>query len=877
MSEQRRRRRYIYEDEEDEEDEETKMTTPRPSSAGKASTARNSGMSRSAALQEKGSGRQAALPFHASLPNKESRTSNLSSTSATLAKRPAKLKPKFQNSPSSAGKASTARNSGMSRSAASQEKGSGRQAALPFHASLPNKESRTSNLSSSSATLAKRPAKLKPMFQNKKKKKDDGDHFKIIGTSGLSLASSSAKSDTVLPLKKRISFRRNEPNKEELTLPHAASKSVHSQEKCRGEEDKRKVVYREGNLFSWGSCLKKQKFQMGQKERNSAMNPPAALQETGSLTQVARPSLDRLLDEKLLDISSAMPAKRPLKKKFFVSGNEKKMEDKLYKHIAGEDENPRNEPNEKETLPHAASKSVADERKLVNLKCFSLKKRSLVGIRQPSSSSSSSSPWRQLLRKKMERKVVTPLRSSAREACTTRNSAMNPHPRATSQENGSSTQVARRPSLDSSARNSAMNPPADEIPINEPIGDFVDRVWTDVDTEIRFLNSIIDYHKIKGEYPFHNLEALDDFTENWLRADVPEYEQLIHVVRKLRRKYLSTMARRGPTGYFADTRVQTAFDLAFILWGDRSDKRYWLSLPYTAPQRDDASGTTSSRRRIYSDDEGNYETPLPSSAGRASTARNSAMMGPPAASQKKDSGREAARPFHARLPDKEAHTSNLPPPSPTPVKRPLVFKLKLKNLNNKKKMEDKVDGRSGEGAENHNLIIDKSSSSLTQVACPSLPKLHDEEAKADISSATPAKRPPKIMRYCGGEDENPRNYEQNESFTQRVLRDVYTEIGLLNAIIDYYATNGMYPFHDHIPLHYFITDWLQVNIPEEKLIVLVKMLRKKYLSNMTRKGATTVDFADSRDQIAFNLAHKIWGGGSNEEYWKGLKLKVKRS
>ena len=163
---------------------------------------------------------------------------------------------------------------------------------------------------------------------------------------------------------------------------------------------------------------------------------------------------------------------------------------------------------------------------------------------------------------------------------------------------------------------------------------------------------------------------------------------------------------------------------------------------------------------------------------------------------------------------------------------------------------------------------------MTKVARPSLPKLHDEEAKADISSATPAKSPSKIRSYCGGEDENPRNYEQNESFTQRVLRDVYTEIGLLNAIIDYYTTNGMYPFHDHIPLHYFITDWLQVDIPEEKLIVLVKMLRKKYLSNMVRKGATTVDFADSRDQIAFNLAHKIWGGGSNEEYWKGLKLKV---
>ncbi|XP_059442153.1 probable transcription factor At4g00610 [Corylus avellana] len=144
----------------------------------------------------------------------------------------------------------------------------------------------------------------------------------------------------------------------------------------------------------------------------------------------------------------------------------------------------------------------------------------------------------------------------------------------------------------SSARNSAS--PKNSPPRNEPIDVFVERVWTDVDTEIGFLNNIIDYNKIKGEYPFHNLEALDDFTENWLRVDVPEYEQLIHEVRKLRRKYLLTMARRGPKGDFADPLVQTAFDLAFILWGDESDKQYWLNLKYTAPQQDEASGTTSS-------------------------------------------------------------------------------------------------------------------------------------------------------------------------------------------------------------------------------------------------------------------------------------------
>jgi len=73
------------------------------------------------------------------------------------------------------------------------------------------------------------------------------------------------------------------------------------------------------------------------------MNPPAASQESGS-------SLDRLLDEKA-DISSATPAKRPAKFnfKFKIPINKKKMEDKVDGHSGGEDENPRNKPNESVT------------------------------------------------------------------------------------------------------------------------------------------------------------------------------------------------------------------------------------------------------------------------------------------------------------------------------------------------------------------------------------------------------------------------------------------------------------------------------------------------------------------------------------------------
>jgi hypothetical protein len=329
-------------------------------------------------------------------------------------------------------------------------------------------------------------------------------------------------------------------------------------------------------------------------------------------------------------------------------------------------------------------------------------------------------------------------------------------------------------------------------------------------------------------------------------------------------------------------------------------------------------------------------TPLPSSAGEASTEINSAMSPQPSASQEKGSGKEAARPFHARLLDEEADNSSAKADT-LPLKKRISFHRNepnkeetlphaaSKSVHSQEKCRGEEDERKVVNlkgcifgwrlcpkkrrfriARTSRLLIKKKernsamnppapaalqeTGSSTQLARPSLDRLVDEKL-LDISSAMPAKRPLKMKFFVSGnkkkmedklyihsvgEDENPRNDEQNESFTQRVLRDVYTEIGLLNAIIDYYAINGMYPFHDLIHLPYFITYWLQVDIPEEKLIALVNDLRKKYLSNMARKG-TIVSFADPRDQISFHLAHKIWGGGSNEEYWKGLKLIVKWS
>ena len=116
--------------------------------------------------------------------------------------------------------------------------------------------------------------------------------------------------------------------------------------------------------------------------------------------------------------------------------------------------------------------------------------------------------------------------------------------------------------------------------------------------------------------------------------------------------------------------------------------------------------------------------------------------------------------------------------------------------------------------------------------------------------------------------------EPNEgTYIQRVWTDVDVEIGLLNGIIDYNTRNGRYPFYDFCCFNDFIENWLQVDVTKQQFIDVVRKLRKKYLTNTVRKGST-VDFADPRDQTAFNLAHKIWGTAqSREEDWKGQKLR----
>jgi hypothetical protein len=263
-------------------------------------------------------------------------------------------------------------------------------------------------------------------------------------------------------------------------------------------------------------------------------------------------------------------------------------------------------------------------------------------------------------------------------------------------------------------------------------------------------------------------------------------------------------------------------------------------------------------------------TPPPSSAGEAATARNSTPS-PPAASQEKGSG------------------NDLSPPPVMPAKRKVSI-ARMKIFRSKKEtMEDKLDSHPRDEEQTLPPCSEKTSLSVKSLhswskraaRSRSQAKCRGEENKRKAvitplqsyaSTEAPANRPPK-KRISIRINENPRNEANDESFIQRVLRDVDTEIGLLNGIIDYYTRNETYPFDDFKALDDFIDNWLQVDVPDdEQLIDVVRKLRKKYLRNMTRTGAS-VNFADPRVQRAFNLANQLWGAGRNEEYWKGLKMK----
>ena len=169
-------------------------------------------------------------------------------------------------------------------------------------------------------------------------------------------------------------------------------------------------------------------------------------------------------------------------------------------------------------------------------------------------------------------------------------------------------------------------------------------------------------------------------------------------------------------------------------------------------------------------------TPLPSSNGEASTARNSAMSPRPAASQENGSCKGAARPFHASLSDKVAHVCNLSPTPAKPAECPTDIKIVRQN---KKMMEDKADGRRGRGDENpinelpneeerkSTRSWKRSTRSFSEKKCrgEANKRIRSSSAGEDSSARNSAMNPPA--------DENPRN-EPIGDFVERVWTDVDT-------------------------------------------------------------------------------------------------------
>ncbi|GMY31517.1 putative transcription factor [Fagus crenata] len=99
---------------------------------------------------------------------------------------------------------------------------------------------------------------------------------------------------------------------------------------------------------------------------------------------------------------------------------------------------------------------------------------------------------------------------------------------------------------------------------------FLERVFTDIDCEIGFLNSIIDYYAKNEIYPFYDHHVLYDFNRNWLEINATS-RQTIDAIVKLRRKYFETKVKMGVNKNFSDPRHQKAFHLAQSIWGCVSD------------------------------------------------------------------------------------------------------------------------------------------------------------------------------------------------------------------------------------------------------------------------------------------------------------------
>ncbi|GMY31484.1 probable transcription factor At1g61730 [Fagus crenata] len=120
---------------------------------------------------------------------------------------------------------------------------------------------------------------------------------------------------------------------------------------------------------------------------------------------------------------------------------------------------------------------------------------------------------------------------------------------------------------------------------------FLERVFTDIECEIGFLNSIIDFEKKHNRYPFFDYNAVIVFIKDWLQVEATS-RQMTDAIVKLRKKYIDTKLKMGVHENFSDSRDQTAFNLAHEIWSSVTEEDWTiLKLGIIAPaHRDEQAG-----------------------------------------------------------------------------------------------------------------------------------------------------------------------------------------------------------------------------------------------------------------------------------------------
>ncbi|GMY31469.1 putative transcription factor [Fagus crenata] len=154
-------------------------------------------------------------------------------------------------------------------------------------------------------------------------------------------------------------------------------------------------------------------------------------------------------------------------------------------------------------------------------------------------------------------------------------------------------------------------------------------------------------------------------------------------------------------------------------------------------------------------------------------------------------------------------------------------------------------------------IISLSSPCVTVAKLP----VQDSDKNHDYDFHSQGKQ--KKIKTESTQDDTPR------PFLERVFTDIDCEIGFLNSIIDYYATNEIYPFYDHHVLYDFNKNWLEINATSRQTIDAIVKLRRKYFETKVKMGVNK-NFSDPRHQKAFHLAQSIWGCVS-DFFWKKVK------